>query len=80
MENRLPNSIAWNPKKIGYETPQVQWMQQPTMQAAIREARKKLIDQDILSSGALNSAVRPTAAHTPDPKDWRYFSLAQLFA
>lgn len=80
MENRLPNSIAWNPKKIGYETPQGQWMQQPTMQAAIREARIKLIDQDILSSSTLNSAVRPTAAHAPDPKDWRYFSLAQLFA
>ncbi len=80
MENRLPNSIIWNPKKIGYETPQVQWMQQPTMQAAIREARKKLIDQDILSSSALNIPIRPTAAHAPNAKDWRYFSLAQLFA
>jgi asparagine synthase (glutamine-hydrolysing) len=79
MENRLPRTIAWNPQKIGYETPQVKWMQQPDMQAAIQASRKILVDQQILSPGVLQQPIRPTDILQAQQKDWRYFSLAQLF-
>ncbi|MBM3431565.1 MAG: asparagine synthase (glutamine-hydrolyzing) [Bacteroidetes bacterium] len=78
MDKHLPPSICWNPNKIGYETPQVRWMQQPDFQEAIHESRKKLIGEKILSSSVTNRPIQPHPAHAPDPKDWRYFSLAQV--
>ena len=80
MENRLPRTIAWNPRKIGYETPQMKWMQEPEIQNAIRDARKKLIGQQILSPFVSTLPIRPTDILQEQQKDWRYFSLAQLFA
>ena len=78
MDKHLPQTICWNPNKIGYETPQAHWMQQPDFQEAIHESRKKLIREKILTPAVANRPIQPQAAHAPDPKDWRYFSLAQV--
>lgn len=79
MENRLLRSTCWNPNKIGYETPQSDWMQAPDFQEAIQESRKKLIREKILHPNVAARPIHPQSAHARDPKDWRYFSLAQLF-
>jgi len=78
MENRLPASICWNPNKIGYETPQATWMQQPDFQEAIQAGREKLIREKILHPRVADRAIQPHSAHAREAKDWRYFSLAQL--
>ena len=80
LENQLPPSITWNPEKIGYETPQANWMQRPDFQEAICTAREKLIRENILDASVRNLPIRPQPAYAPDPKDWRYLSLAPLFA
>ena len=80
MENRLPRTITWNPNKIGYETPQAQWMQRPDFQEAVRTARETLIHQHILNSHVRDLPIRAQGAYEADPKDWRYLSLAPLFA
>jgi hypothetical protein len=54
-------------------------MQQPDMQAAIQASRKILVDQQILSPSVLQKPIRPTDILQAQQKDWRYFSLAQLF-
>ncbi|MFM7671477.1 MAG: asparagine synthase (glutamine-hydrolyzing) [Bacteroidota bacterium] len=79
MENRLPKTIAWNPQKIGYETPQALWMQRPDFQEAVRSSREVLIGQHILDSSVRQLPVRAQAAYVPDPKDWRYLSLGKIF-
>ena len=79
MENRLPRTIAWNPQKIGYETPQARWMQRPDFQAVVRSARETLIQQNILDARVRELPIRAQGAYEPDPKDWRYLSLAPLF-
>ncbi len=78
MDKHLPHSICWNPNKIGYETPQAHWMQQPDFQEAIYESRKKLIREKILAPAVADRPIQPQAAHAPNPRDWRYFSLAHL--
>lgn len=79
MEKQLPHAIAWNPQKIGYETPQKSWMEQPDFQAAIRNARDVLIEAQILDRSVRSLPIRPQAAYHAEPKDWRYLSLAPLF-
>lgn len=78
MENRLPRNIAWDPQKIGYETPQARWMERPDFQAAIRSARETLIEQQLLDAQVRDLPVRAKNAYDPDPKDWRYLSLASI--
>ncbi len=79
MQNHLPAAIIWNTQKIGFETPQMHWMQQPSFQEAIHDSKKILIEQKMLAPSATSIPIRPTSAHAPDPYDWRYFSLSQLF-
>ncbi len=78
MENRLPNNIVWNPQKIGYETPQANWMQQADFQKAIEASREKLVSEQILDKTILKRPVLATEAYALHPTDWRYFSLGQL--
>jgi asparagine synthase (glutamine-hydrolysing) len=79
LENQLPSTIIWNPQKIGYETPQKSWMEQPDFQAAIRNARDVLIEAQVLDCSVRGLPIRARSAYHPDPTDWRYLSLAPLF-
>lgn len=79
MKNSLPENICWRKDKIGFETPQKQWMQDGKMQEAIMEAKKILVKENILKPAALQKSIIPKSAHEADNYDWRYFSAANLF-
>lgn len=79
MKDRLPGQRVWNTEKIGFEPPQHNWMQLPAWQEAIREARRLLVDQQILKPELLDQPVQPHGAHEAAAWDWRYFSAAALF-
>jgi asparagine synthase (glutamine-hydrolysing) len=78
MENKLPQDICWRKDKIGFEPPQKHWMQDPRVQEAIYEGKKKLVNQYILKPQALNKKIQPHDAHTADNYDWRYWMAAKL--
>ena len=80
MKNRLPGSIVWRKDKTGLEPPQANWMKDPAMQDAIRQAKKKLVSAGVLKPAVLEKAIQPLSAHAPDNYDWRYFSAASLFS
>lgn len=75
----LPTEVVWRRDKIGFETPQKSWMQQPAVAAAIREGKKKLVEQGILRPQALHQNIKPHEAHAADNKDWKYWSASFLF-
>ena len=78
MENKLPQEICWRKDKIGFEPPQKLWMQDPRVQDAIYEGKKKLVKQQILKPQALNKKIQPHSAHAADNYDWRYWMAANL--
>lgn len=48
MEDILPKEIAWRIGKIGYEAPQKDWMQHPVLLERVRNAKKKLVKENIV--------------------------------
>ncbi|MGG9971002.1 asparagine synthase (glutamine-hydrolyzing) [Ferruginibacter sp. SUN002] len=78
MDKKLPDEIVWRKDKIGYETPQQQWMTDPVLQDYIHEAKKKLVSQKILTPTVLNNNINPMSAHSADNFDWRYLCAAQI--
>ena len=79
MAKSLPAEITWRRDKVGFEPPQKTWMENKQVQDAIREARKKLVDEKVLKPEVLQKPVLPQASHDADNYDWRYFSAATLF-
>ena len=79
MEKNLPAEITWRKDKVGFEPPQKNWMENKMVQEAIREARKKLVHENILKPEVLQKPIQPKASHDADNYDWRYFSAASLF-
>lgn len=80
VKGKLPEEITWRRDKIGYEPPQKAWMQQPTVQKAITEAKEVLVQQGILDASVLAQKIKPHASHVADNKDWKYWSAAFLFS
>ena len=78
MENMLPKQIVWRKEKVGFEPPQQQWMQNPKLQEKIHEAKRKLVQHNILKASALNTPVVPKAAHEAGNYDWRFLCAAHL--
>jgi asparagine synthase (glutamine-hydrolysing) len=78
MDNALPASIAWRKDKTGFEPPQQAWMAQAPVQDFIHEAKKKLVQEKILSAEALQTPIQPQEAYAADNFDWRYLVAAQL--
>jgi asparagine synthase (glutamine-hydrolysing) len=76
MVNQLPDDIVWRKKKIGFEPPQKQWMQDARVQDMIQEARKKLVNEKILKPEILNRSVTATGSHEAGNYDWRYLAAA----
>jgi asparagine synthase (glutamine-hydrolysing) len=75
----LPAEIAWRKDKVGFETPQKDWMQQAAVANTIYEGKKKLVEHGILHSQALQQKIKPHDAHAADNKDWKYWSASFLF-
>jgi asparagine synthase (glutamine-hydrolysing) len=78
-DDKLPKEITWRKDKTGYEPPQKQWMKNSAVKEKIREAKKKLVAENILNALSLNKDIVPKAAHEVHSFDWRYWSAAQLF-
>ena len=78
VENKLPQEIVWRKDKVGYEPPQKLWMQNKDVQEAIGEAKKKLVDENILNEAVLRKPIVAKAAHATESFDWRYWSAAAV--
>ncbi|HWB24235.1 MAG TPA: asparagine synthase (glutamine-hydrolyzing) [Chitinophagaceae bacterium] len=77
-EPLLPADIVWRKDKIGYEPPQKQWMQNGKVQEMIMEARRTLVQQNVLDKAVINKPVKPSPAHERENDDWRYLCSACL--
>ncbi|MEO6730510.1 MAG: asparagine synthase (glutamine-hydrolyzing) [Ferruginibacter sp.] len=78
MNKKLPDEIVWRTDKVGYETPQQQWMHNATLQDYIHESKKKLVTHRILKKSALTKKILPLNAHEKNNFDWRYLCAAQI--
>jgi len=76
MQDRLPNEIVWRRDKVGFEPPQQQWMQEKRLQDAIRKARNKLVNHQILDERVLDKPITALSSHAANNYDWRYLSAA----
>src|SRR6266496_625626 len=63
MVPQLPDEIVWRKKKIGFEPPQKEWMQDTRVQDMVQEARKKLVNEKILKPEILNRSVIANSSH-----------------
>jgi len=77
MDKKLPDDIVWRKNKIGFETPQKKWMEDPALQEYIQESKRKLINSGILTKKALDKKIEPLAVHAGKNYDWRYLCAAQ---
>ncbi len=78
VNEKLPSEIVWRTDKIGFETPQHQWMQNKTLLEFIHESKRKLVNSRILKPAVLDEKVVPLNAHDKDNFDWRYLCAAQI--
>jgi asparagine synthase (glutamine-hydrolysing) len=78
MEKALPQSIVWRQDKIGLEPPQHSWMQLPSIQEMIHEAKNKLVNEKILKPEVMNKEIKPNAAYEKYNYDWKYLVSAQF--
>ena len=76
MNDQLHADIVWRKKKVGFEPPQKEWMQDKRVQDMIHEARKKLVNEKILKPGILNRSITATGSHEGNNYDWRYLTAA----
>jgi asparagine synthase (glutamine-hydrolysing) len=77
-KKELSKEIVWRKGKIGFEPPQIHWMNQPNMQDLMMESRRSLVQQRILLPTVLDEPLQPTEAHAPNGFDWRYLCAANL--
>ena len=78
MNNHLPKEIVWRTDKVAFEPPQKKWMETDLMRDYVHEAKRKLIDNQILKPDALNKKHKAFDAHEPNNFDWRYLCVSQL--
>ena len=80
MKEKLPAALVWRKDKIGFEPPQKNWMEEEPVREAIQEAKRILVNENILKKETLDKNVIAKSAHDADNFDWRYFSAAYLFS
>lgn len=78
MNDKLPDDIVWRTEKVGYEPPQLAWMQDAQLVEYIHEAKRRLVHADLLRPQVLHKKVTPRSAHHAENSDWRYLCAAQL--
>ena len=79
MKNVLPEEVVWQNKKIGFEPPQKQWMQDPVLKNLIMANKEKLVKEKILKPDVMNKPVVARSSHEAENFDWRYLSAGQMF-
>jgi asparagine synthase (glutamine-hydrolysing) len=78
-EKVLPAEIVWRKDKTGFEPPQKAWMQCQDVQDAIQEAKKAMVDRNILNAAILQKKAQPHTAYAADSLEWRIWSASFLF-
>ncbi len=78
MDKKLPDEIVWQKEKIGFETPQKNWMQQGALQEYMQESKRKLVTAGILDKKVLDKKIEPLDVHADKNYDWRYLCAAQI--
>ena len=78
MHEKLPPKILWNTKKIGFETPQKNWMAEKKLQEKIIAGKEKLVKEKILKPTVLDHKINPKHAHEAENMDWRYLNLSSF--
>ena len=78
MDKKLPDEIVWRKEKVGFEPPQISWMEDTAVQDYIHEAKKKLANAGILTKNAVTKKIEPLAAHADKNYNWRYLCAAQV--
>jgi len=76
LQDQLPEAICWRKDKTGYEPPQLLWMKHPLLQDYIHEAKRELVNQQILKPAVLDKKIQPQSAHAAENHDWRYLVTA----
>jgi asparagine synthase (glutamine-hydrolysing) len=76
MNSSLPADIAWRKKKVGFEPPQKEWMQDARVSSMIQEAKRKLVNEKILNPEVLNRPAEAHSSHEGNIYDWRYLAAA----
>ncbi len=76
VENDLPPEIAWRKEKVGFEPPQKSWMEMKPVQEVILNAKKKLVQENILRPEVLNKKIQPSSGIDVDNFDWRYLTAS----
>jgi asparagine synthase (glutamine-hydrolysing) len=56
VAEKLPDEIVWRKDKIGYETPEKQWLAHPYFRERIRFAKEQLVANGILNKNVLTQA------------------------
>ncbi len=79
MDEKLPPAILWRTDKTAYEPPQKQWMTDPLLVDYIHEAKKKLVQENLLKPQVLQKKIIPMHAHEAHNNDWRYLCIARMF-
>jgi asparagine synthase (glutamine-hydrolysing) len=69
VDGQLPNAITWRKDKVGYETPQQQWLQQNSCIEKINSAKEKLITLGVLNKNS-------TFAKSNTEQHWRWLIAA----
>ena len=76
MAGKLPVDIVWRKRKVGFEPPQKDWMQDPRVQEMIHQAKQKLVREKILNPRVLDRPVIAGSSHGAGGNDWRYLTAA----
>jgi asparagine synthase (glutamine-hydrolysing) len=77
LEKDLPQEIAWQKTKIGFEAPQQEWMKHPVMLERVRESRRQLVDAGVLRKKVLDQPLRALPSYAEGNFDWRYLVAAK---
>ena len=60
---QLPEQIVWRKDKVGFEPPQLKWMQDKRMMRAGYGKSKALVKENILKPAVMQEPLQANAAH-----------------
>jgi len=78
FQNLLPQEIAWRKNKIGYEPPQKSWMETSAVKEKIRESKRKLYEQDVISKQEFEKQPVTNSAASINNKSWSLWMAGNM--
>jgi asparagine synthase (glutamine-hydrolysing) len=78
VTNILPNEICWRKDKIGYEAPQMSWMEAPEISSMINANASKLVTSNILDKAVLKKDILPHAQNDIKSKAWKMWMAGNV--